>query len=197
MRRTPLINARSASVPRFNGRYLARMSFKITFRTASASEPAAGGTRRRTDGSARTHVYARRIDWCSCTGSLRRTTVSELPARAAARHRGERPRQTNHLRLGAVCTSAWVCHRSRNIGEAQLANELIEGSPAHRSVGSRPSTPTAWRSAQLLCARRRVKRGSRIRRRRGTLRAGQRAGAGVGLVNLAASMGTFGRTSFN
>src|SRR5258705_8155446 len=52
MRSTRLINARSASVPRFNGRYPASMSFTITFTTASASEPAAAGARRRTDGSA-------------------------------------------------------------------------------------------------------------------------------------------------
>src|SRR5258705_9572115 len=52
MRSTPLINARSASVPRFNGRYPASVSFKITFTTASASEPATAGARRRTDGSA-------------------------------------------------------------------------------------------------------------------------------------------------
>src|SRR6267142_4702869 len=52
MRSTRLINARSASVPRFNGRYPASISFTITFTTASAFEPAAAGARRRTDGSA-------------------------------------------------------------------------------------------------------------------------------------------------
>jgi hypothetical protein len=50
--------------------------------------------------------------------------VRRLAARAAARHRGQRRRQTIHRRSGAVCTSARVFHRSRNIGEAQLAREI-------------------------------------------------------------------------
>jgi hypothetical protein len=50
--------------------------------------------------------------------------VRRLAARAAARHRGQRRRQTSHLRSGAVCTSARVFHRSRNIGEAHDGVQL-------------------------------------------------------------------------
>ena len=48
---TPLINAQSSSVLRLNRRPLARISFTITFMTASPSETAAAGDRRRMDGS--------------------------------------------------------------------------------------------------------------------------------------------------
>src|SRR5258705_5183151 len=76
MRSTRLINARSASVPRFNGRYLARISFTITFTTASAAEPAAAGARRRTDASTDPRVCPE-SRLVLLTGSQRRTTVSD------------------------------------------------------------------------------------------------------------------------
>src|SRR5258705_4038548 len=124
MRSTPLINARSASVPRFSGRYPASISFTISFTTASAPEPAAVGALRRTDGSTDPPVCPE-SRLVLLTGSLRRTTMSDnWPPRAEARHRGQRRRQTNDLRSGAVCTSARVVYRSRNIGEAQSPSAI-------------------------------------------------------------------------
>jgi hypothetical protein len=83
MRGPPLINARSTRVPRFNGPYLASISFRLTFTTGSAFERAAAGARRRTDGSADPRVCAQRVDWCSCTGSLRDERRCQTIDRAA------------------------------------------------------------------------------------------------------------------
>jgi Homeodomain-like domain len=44
---------------------------RISIRTSSGRGPPTHGMCRPT------HVYARRVDWCSCTGSRRRTTVSD------------------------------------------------------------------------------------------------------------------------
>src|SRR5258705_5385991 len=124
MRSTRLINARSASVPRFNGRYPASISFPITFTTASASEPAAAGARRRTDGSADPRLCPESRLVLLHRISATNDGVRRLAARAAAHHRAQGRRQTIHGRSGAVCTSAPVFHRSRNIGEAQPLEQM-------------------------------------------------------------------------
>jgi hypothetical protein len=115
MRSTPLIDARSASVPRFNGRFLASISFKITFTTASPSEPAAAGARRRTDSAADPRacpqsrlVLLRRI-------SATNDGVGRLTAGGGS---------PSWSHVVGVCTSAWVFHRSRSIGEVQLISSL-------------------------------------------------------------------------
>jgi hypothetical protein len=82
-RHTPLsCDARSAShqcaVDKgFNGPYLASISFRLTFTTGSASEPAAAGARRRTDGSADPRVCTESRLVLLHGISARRTTVSD------------------------------------------------------------------------------------------------------------------------
>src|SRR5258705_11820675 len=67
------------------GRQASLASTDVTrqaYRSRSPSRPHQHPNQRRPGPAAArtvrpTHVYARRVDWCSCTGSLRRTTVSD------------------------------------------------------------------------------------------------------------------------
>ena len=86
----------------------------ISIRTSGGRGPPTHGRFGRPTRMHRESIGAAARDLCATNDGVRRLT-----ARAAARCRGQRRRQTNHLRSGAVCTSAWVVHRSRNIGEAQ------------------------------------------------------------------------------
>jgi hypothetical protein len=68
---TPFTNTRSQiGVLRFIGSHLASISFKIT--TAESSDTVVAGTRRRMDDCERPTVRARRVNWSSGTGPLRR-----------------------------------------------------------------------------------------------------------------------------
>ena len=125
MRSTPLVDERSASVRRFNGRYPASLSFKITFTTASASEPApAGGP--------------------PPPGRFRRPTFMRgvVPAPDL---RDERQCQTIGRAGGgspswsAVCTPARALHRSRNIGETQSVRKRCQGALPSRPMAELPA----------------------------------------------------------
>ncbi len=93
----------------------------ISIRTSGGRGPPTHGRFGRPTGMHRESIGAPARDRCATNDGVRRLT-----ARAAARFRGQRRRQTNHLRSGAVCTSAWVVHRSRNIGEAQPKREDLQ-----------------------------------------------------------------------
>jgi hypothetical protein len=91
----------------------------ISIRTSGGRGPPTHGRFGRPTRMHRESIGAPARDLCATNDGVRRLT-----ARPAARYRGQRRRQTNHLRSGAVCTSAWVVHRSRNIGEAQASKTL-------------------------------------------------------------------------
>ena len=125
--------------------------FKITFTTASASEPAAAGARRRTDGSADPRVCpeSRLVLLHRISGDERQCQTIDRGRRLASWSTSSADEPSS---FGAVCTSAWVIHRSRNIGEAQSAPPLLP----HRRVGvaqrrSSNSRPYSVCSTRLYC----------------------------------------------
>ena len=164
MRGPPLINARSTRVPRFNRPYLASISFRLTFTTGSASERAAAGARRRTDGSADPRVCAQRVDWCSCTGSLRDERRCQTIDRAAggslswSTSSADEPSSFGrgvHLRVGGSPQSEYwrgtvlslPPFQERVTNSGTTRNDATEGNglrsrSAHSLSRSVPSSPT-------------------------------------------------------
>jgi hypothetical protein len=135
---TPFTNTRSQiGVLRFSGSHLASTSFKIA--TAESSDTVVAGTRRRMDDCERPTVSARRVNWSSGTGPLRRERRDIGRGRTVPLL--SQSSKTHILVRVQLHMSAWVIHIA--------VGKLARHSPQHPREPHR-TRRDAWRPCESI-----------------------------------------------